>query len=245
MRHYTFIAIIAALFTIIACEKKNESTSPDGTGDSNNLGRDLACYFNFDSGQANDLSGNGFNGVITYGTEMSIDTPNGVGKSVSLDGTNKQFINIPYNIIGDNVNYTISLWIKDFGTGALVTSVATNAFRYPSLYITSDCYFRFNVSGSSKTVNQDISYLQTKVWHHIVLAATRELRKAYLYVDGQLFDSQDVSNISANESKMVIGGDGDGHFDAWADPMLIDNFRVYRRCLSADEVIELYNQELK
>lgn len=244
MKYYKLILALATIFTFVACEKEDDE-STDGTGDSVNLGRDLACYYTFDSGQANDLSGNSYNGVITYGTEMSSDTPNKAGKSVSLDGTSKQFINIPYNIIGDSVNYTISLWIKDFGTGALVTSVATNAFRYPSLYITSDCHFRFNVSGSSITVNQEISYLQTKVWHHIVLAATRELKKAYLYVDGQLFDSQDVSYISANESKMVIGGDGDGHFDAWADPMLIDNFRVYRRCLSDKEVDALYKQELK
>lgn len=242
MRYFKYIALLAAILTFVACEKEDETT--DGTGDSINLGRDLACYYTFDSGQANDLSGSGFNGVITYGTQISTDTPNGTGKSVSLDGTSKQFINIPYNIIGDSVNYTISLWIKDFGTGALVTSIATNTFRYPSLYITSDCYFRFNVSGSSITISQEISYLQTKVWHHIVLAATRKQKKAFLYVDGRLFDSQDVYSISANQSKMIIGGNGDGTFDAWADPMLIDNFRVYRRCLSDKEVDALYRQEL-
>lgn len=243
MKYYKYIILVVALFSFAACEKEDEST--DGTGDSVNLSRDLACYFNFDSGQANDLSGNGFNGVITYGTEMSTDTPKGTGKSVSLDGTSQQFINIPYNIIGDSVNYSISLWLKDFGTGALVTSISGNTFKYPSFYINSNCRFRLNVSGSTITINQDISYLQTKVWHHVVLAATRKQKKVYLYVDGQLFDSQDISNISANGSKMVIGGDGSGTFDSWADPMLLDNFRVYRRCLSGKEVDALYRQELE
>lgn len=242
MKYYKYFTILAAIFTFIACEKEDETT--DGTGDSINLGRDLVCYYNFDSGSASDLTGNGYNGVITYGTEMSTDTPNRTGKSVSLDGTSQQFINIPYDVISDSVNYTISLWIKDFGTGALVTSISDNRYRYPSFYVTSNCRFRVDVSGSSFTINQDISYLQSKVWHHVVLTATRKRGKAYMYVDGQLLDTQDVYSISADATKMVIGGNGDGTFEAWSDPMLIDNFRVYRRCLSDKEVEALYRQEL-
>ena len=42
---------------------------------------------------------------------------------------------------------------------------------------------------------------------------------------------------------MQIGGNADGYYNAWADPMIVDNFRVYRRCLSPKEVQELYNRE--
>lgn len=226
---------------LLSCEKEDETT--DGTGDSINLKRDLACHFTFDTGNANDLSGNGFNGIASYGAKFVSDTPTGKGNSISLDGTNNQFVNIPYCIIGDSVNYTLSIWLKDFGTGALVTSVSNNNYSSPSLYVGADCNFVFNVSDRNYTSSSDITYLQSGAWHHVVLTATRKQKKASLYVDGLLFDTKDVSYIRASDSKMVIGGNGDGHFQAWADPMLIDNFRVYRRCLSASEIQELYKQE--
>ena len=241
MEKVRLFAILLLDILLLSCEKEDETT--DGTGDSINLKRDLACHFTFDSGNANDLSGNGFNGVVSFGAKYVSDTPSGKGSSISLDGTNEQFINIPYRIIGDSVNYTLSIWLKEFGTGALITSISDNSYRAPSLYVNSDCKFVFNVSDRNYTSNSDISYLQSGAWHHVVLTATRKQKNASLYVDGQLFDTKDISYIGANDSKMVIGGNGDGHFQAWADPMLIDNFRVYRRCLSASEIQELYKQE--
>lgn len=232
---------VLGMILFLSCEKKDETT--DGTGKSVDLSRDLACYYNFDLEEASDISGKGNVGVISHGAKFTTDTPNGRGKALSLDGTSQQYINIPYRIIGDSVNYTLSIWVKDFGTGALITSISDNRYSVPSFYINSDCNFVFNVSGHNNVANQDISYLQTGVWHHLVLTAARQLEKATIFVDGRLFDTKDVSYIEARDSKMVIGGNGDGSFSAWADPMLIDNFRVYRRCLSAKEVTELYNQE--
>ena len=241
MKKYFVIGIITfAAVSIMSCEK-DEST--DGTGSSVNLKRDLACYINFDAGNADDYSGNGYNGVFSKNAKTTTDTPNGKGQALSLDGTSEQFVNIPYDIIGDSTNYTLSIWIKDFGTGALISSIGGNELTSPSLYISSNCNFCYNVNGNNKQFTQDIAYLQTNMWHHIVLTASRKQNNATLYVDGQKFDTSDISYIASNGTKIQIGGNADGDFDAWSDPMLVDNFRVYRRCISTKEVKELYNEE--
>lgn len=233
------LMVLSGLFFLCACE---EDETTDGTGNSVNLKRDLACYITFDNGDASDNTGHGFNGVLSHGTQIIDDTPNGKGKALSIDGTSQQFVNIPYSIIGDSTNYSLSIWIKDFGTGALISGISQ--YKYvPSLFITSDCKFGFDVSDRTYSFNQEISYLQTRMWHHVVLTATRSLGMVYLYVDGSLFDSSEIYGITSEQSKMQIGGNGEGHFNAWADPMLVDNFRVYRRCISEKEVKELYKEE--
>ena len=237
-----FFAIIMVL-SICSCEK-DETT--DGTGKSVNLTRDLALYINFDNNNCGDGSGNSFNGATIGNVQFVSDTPNGMGKAISIDGTDRQYVNIPYTVIGDSVNFSVSLWAKDFGTGPLFSSINGNYAQAPTLFVKSSTSPRvYYHGGSYEDFSITLESYQSTGWHMITITAAGKIGELNLYVDAQKIDSKKVGGCEPRGNKMQIGGNADNYFDAWADPMLIDNFRVYRRCLSAKEVKELYNEEKK
>ncbi len=245
MKKYLLKAVLAfiVVFAMCSCEK-DEST--DGTGKSVNLTRDLALYINFDYGNCGDGSGNNFNGVPVGNVQYVTDTPNGKGKAVAIDGTDRQFINIPYTIINDSTNFSVSIWVKDFGTGVLVSSMDGHYPQAPSIIVNSDTSPRVYYYGGSR---EDFSFYlepyQSDGWHMITVTATGKRRELSFYIDGAKIDTKTIGNCEPRGNKIQIGGNGDGYFNDWADPMLVDNFRVYRRCLSPKEVNELYKEEKK
>lgn len=225
---------------LCSCEK-DETT--DGTGNSVDLKRDLVCRYTFDDGQPNDVSGHGYHGTISGKIKAVTDTPSGKGYALSIDGTSQQFINIPYAMIGDSTNFTVSIWVKDFGTGCIFSGVNGNSIGSPALWVTSDCHPKFYTGYDTNTSSISIEHLQSGVWHNIILAASRKQGKAMLYIDGKLFDTFNPRYIEPEGNKMQIGGNADGGFDFWADPMLVDNFRVYRRCINEKEAVEIFTSE--
>ena len=243
MKKNLFFKIFAILLVLSVCSCEKDETT-DGTGKSVNLGRDLALYINFDNSNYVDGSGNGFDGAPVGNIQFVSDTPNGMGKAISIDGTDRQFINIPYTIIRDSVNFSVSLWAKDFGTGALFSSINGNYAQAPTLFVTSNTSPRIYYHGGSyENFSIPLESYQSSGWHMITITAAGKIGELNLYIDAQKVDSKKVGNCEPRGNKMQIGGNADNYFDAWADPMLIDNFRVYRRCLSEKEVRELYNTE--
>ena len=239
MKKTVFIGFIAALCCMMfaSCEKKDETT--DGTGNSVNLSRDLAALYTFDNGTCNDASGRGCHGAANGSVTYVNDTPSKQGKAVAIDGTSRQFINIPYDLIGDSINFSFSIWLKDFGTGRIVYSVGCA----PGFYVNADCTPVINGSRDEINFSYNLEKYQAAGWHMFTVTASRTTHKLKLYIDGGLVDAKEAYPGQYNHTKTQIGGNGDGRFDAWADPMIVDNFRVYRRCLNDKEVRELYNLE--
>ena len=239
---YTLGALLL-LVAICACKKEEDETT-DGTGDSINLERDLALYICFDGENCYDLSGHGFNGVAVGNVKYVADTPNKKGKAASIDGTDHQYINIPYAVVGDSTNFTVSLWVKDFGTGCLFSNVSGNYAQSPGFFVNSDMSPRIMYyNGSYKDINTTLNTYQSSGWHMLTCTATQKRNELCLYIDGQRVNSERINSCNSSGTKMQIGGNADGYYNAWADPMIVDNFRVYRRCLSPKEVQELYNRE--
>ena len=237
-----FLGAFIALVMLSSCKKEDLTT--DGTGDSVNLGRDMVLYMTFDNNTCTDISGKGFSGVTVGSVQYVTDTPNRKGKAISIDGTAEQYVNIPYTVVGDSLNFSVSLWVKDFGTGTLFSTIEGNYVQAPAIFIMSNTTPRIYYSGGSR---EDFTYslqnYQSSGWHMITYTASHRQQELCLYIDGQRVDSRKVNGCRSKGNKMQIGGNADGYFEAWADPMLIDNFRVYRRCLTTNEVRELYYQE--
>ncbi|MBR6925964.1 MAG: carboxypeptidase regulatory-like domain-containing protein [Bacteroidaceae bacterium] len=210
-------------------------------GSTSDVTRGLLAYYNFDNGTANNAAGTQNNGVINGAAQFIDDTPNGKGKALFLD--QEQYVNVARNPLNGKDSYTISMWVKDFGTGFLYSNYNTkwyNGSGSVCLYIHSDG--TLGLLDSWYKFNYNILSMQSSGWHMLTVVATGSTFE--LYVDGNIYDSINDS-WTLNGNKMQIGGRGDIESRAWADPFKVDNVRIYGVPLTEEEVSQLYNYEKK
>ena len=237
-----------------ACELEDETT--DGTGKGVNLTRDLVLFYTFDEGSSNsatqiitDHSGKNCNGVTNGSPEFVTDTPTRSGYALKL--RKGDFVNIPTFTCTDSVNVTVNMWIKDFGQGLLFCSMNGTEVVTPSIYINSSDYIKYQYGTSygydwsTASFSASMTNFQSDGWHMVTIASSNSTETIKLYIDGVLMDTQSGEQKRCEGTKMQIGGNADGQVDMMADPMIIDNCRVYQRCLNEKEVKELYKVESK
>jgi len=174
-------------------KKSSKSVIPKNS----RINQSLASYYTFDNKDANDDSGNNLDGVANGGVQFVNDTPSGIGYAARINGYKKGFINIPYNVFAGKLNYSISLWIKDFDYGMVVTAIGTDAPRsdFPRLVATLGNKFRFYTcygdADSTERFDFDNLTIKDSEWHHVVVTCTctnesRNRATRHLYVDGVL-----------------------------------------------------------
>lgn len=218
-------------------EKYDQGTSGEGT----DVTRGLQAYYNFDDGSAND-SRNGYNGTFNGGTLIS-DTPKGSGKALFLK--KGEYVNIPYAPLDGKKNYSVSLWVKDFGAGYLFKCYDSYAYG-PSIEITEGLNLRIYTGRSSSTYNYStfstsLSSYQSDKWTLVTIVTNTEGNSSSgtskLYINGKRVNvvSSDTNNNSGAKS-MSIG-------NVSADPLKVDNVRLYSVSLTDDEVMSIFNFE--
>jgi len=216
----------------------------------------LMLYFNFDSEEVKDMTDNDIEAIVIGDPAYLSDTPDGKGRSLFLNGTKDQYITIPYALFDGLDHYSISFWAKDFSSGSFVSALSTYGPSYsylnrPKVYLQStgklffDTYGR-NVSYQDRVFNYPFTSLQSGSWHHIAVTlevvASRDARE-YLYVDGKFIDTVNEDTCIQYTNKVQIGGDSEGGYPV-AMTTKIDNFRIYNRTITKEEVKEIYNSEL-
>jgi hypothetical protein len=245
MKHFQFlsIALLSAAIVFTGCDKKEEE-NPDNPNRVD-LKRDLQLHLTFDDGTCNDISGKNHHGVASGNVQFVTNTPNGVGMAARIDGTQQQFINVPYALINDSTGFSINLWVRDFATGPLVATVG-NYLNSPSIVGTIDNKLRvYHYSDNYyKDLLPSLNSYQASGWHMLTVTGKKN-QEVIVYIDGQKADAASISSVDPNGQKFQIGGNADGNFDRgrWADPMTVDNVRVYGRSINAKEVEELYKTE--
>lgn len=237
---------MSAVLALMSCEKDDELT--DGTGKSVNLNRDLVLHYTFDeqsSTTVKDYSSSNITGIIDGITSYVSDTPSGRGYALKL--RQNAFVNIPSYPLNDSTNVSVSMWVKDFGQGILVSSFnSSNNLTTPTVYVSTDnkiSYCHGNGLYNSGKMSLSVDNYQASGWHHVAVTSTRTLRTVNLYVDGRLVDTFSAEQNRCAGTKMQIGGDGNG--EVVTDPMIVDNVRIYKRCLNPSEVTAIYNAERK
>ena len=204
----------------------------------NDVSRGLVAYYTFDNKDVKDSQG-AFHGFQNGGTFI-LDTPSGDGYALGLKPN--QFFSIGSAPLDGRTNYSVSMWVKDFGTGCLIRSPRNKYDKAPSLRVTEDIKLMFctgdnNYSGTTFTYSADMSNYQAGQWVMltIVCEPTNGQIKSTLYVNGRRADSGVSSRSNAAGGKsMIIGGD---------DSIQIDNIRLYSVALSDEEVMEIYCSE--
>lgn len=232
------LLVLICLTVFFSCKKENDIDNPDVV----NLDFDLLVNINFDNGTCNDISGHNYHGVINGNIQFVRDTPTGTGQSVMIDGTQKQSINLPFELMPDSSGFTLTGWFKNFGTGPLFTSLNSD-IASPGIYVTSDSkldiFYRY---GERKEMSTSLIGYQASGWHMITVTG-KSSKEVILYIDGKRVDSNSIGSVVLKGKKLQIGGNADGISNAWADPMLVDNIRVYGRSIKEKEVAELYLRE--
>lgn len=260
MNKNIFILLAIGLLSFAGCEEKEDEKAVQETVDNNNyvdIENGLVQYYTFDGENCNDVATGIYNGVAFNAPSYITDTPNGKGRAVFLNSTKKQYINIPYCPVSGEEAYSVALWVKDFGVGTFITTICGNYYNSPTVRVSQDGYFVLHTGGycndgrfSSAFQSTTAESYQATGWHHIAITATSTTDKEgtgllSLYIDGILADNVTLYSgyIKAEGNKMQIGGNADGKFDYWTDPMKIDNIRIYNRCIGAQDVKAIYDCE--
>ena len=224
--------------SVSIAKAKDAGSNPSGETD---VTRGLQAYYTFDDGTAND-SRNGYNGVFNGGS-MIKDSPSGSGNALFLK--KGESVSIPYTPLDGKKNYTVSFWLKDFGTGYPLRSY--NDYLYgPSVFITEEMKLRIytGVSWSSdnyNTFSSNLSSYQSEKWTLITIVTNTSNNSSQgtniLYINGQRINTgTSYTNNNTGAISMAIGGNS-------SDPMKIDNLRLYSVALKDDEVLNIYNSE--
>lgn len=240
----TLLLLIAAL-SFASCELIDKANG--NTVQSANVKRGLVLYYTFDEGNTGtatmlvkDNSVSGIDGIIQGNASFEADTPSGNGYSLRL--RKGDFVNIPDALHSDSTNVTVAFWIKDFSQGNIFTSlISSESTGTPTLYVNEEdklCYKHRNnpYAGTVCVFANNLVPYQSSGWHHLVCTSSKSTRVATLFIDGVQIDAQSTSQEKISAMKMQIGGLG-------ADPMCIDNVRIYDRCLSIQEIKMLYTDK--
>lgn len=203
------------------------------------VGRGLIAYYTFDDGTCDNIRSDNYHGYLVGNGTFITDTPNGEGKALSL--LQEQYVNIGYTPIGTSKNWSISLWVKDFGTGSLVTAVSRDRADDPTLAISSTGNAQYISNGSPRSMSFSLGSYQIGEWVHLVLSVANS-NNLSLYVNGRRIDATNSPwSCQAGGDRMIIGGKTSDF--AWADPMKIDNVRLHNIALTDEEVKQIYDYE--
>ena len=229
------------------------SSADDGGNDSDSgslaVPQGLASYYTFDDGDANDSTDNELDGLLINNPSFVDKTPNGVGKALSLNGVKEQYMSIPYNVFNNLTKLSVSFWIKDFNMGVVFSAISTDYVRsdHPRLISDTSNKFRFYTGYDNYDQTSSFAYIytpiQSETWSHIAVTMNDDTR--VLYVNGVRVDTNQASSHKSGHAstKVNIGGDNEGKYNAGYMTMKIDNIRFYQRCLSDAEIKEIYNSE--
>lgn len=251
------ILLLFSLFLALGCMPAREFDSD--SVESNSGGAKLVSYYTFDDETADDCSGKEYDGISNSGVRFIDDTPDGKGYSAFINAFKGGFINIPYNVFAGYTSYSIAFWIKDFGSGVIITAVSSDYVRcdFPRLVFTSDNQFRFYTRydnyNDTPAFESDMSEYISSGWHHIVVTCSDKGSNAdrCLYVDGRLID-KDSDGVHAYVNmhgwdediikKVQIGGDRNGAYSVKSS-MKIDNVRFYIGAIPLSVVKDLYENK--
>jgi len=207
----------------------------------------LVGYYPF-SGNANDASGNGNNGVVN-GATLTADRFGNPQSAYAFDGS-ASFIDLGYSPdfnFDPNGQFTLSGWfaIQGLGSGAggigsiIVKSPATGAWDYgleANIYDQPVLWAGLNEENPCISTN----LITTGAWTQGVLVYSNTVWQ--LFENGSLVVQTNTTYaITQSTGAVNIGRKGDDAADYFYGS--IDDVRLYNRALSTNEVAQLYAYE--
>jgi hypothetical protein len=191
------------------------------------------------NGNANDESGNGYNGTVN-GATLTTDRNGNANKAYSFNGNN-----ISFNILNLN-KLSISLWfnaglnqstsyptIFDYNS----TKFACGIINYPSWANQKNLRYYYTINNSGPNLN----VLDNK-WHHLVITLDVTAQNFTTYIDGvQSASGKTGESISTwlTSNKLILGKE-DNNTAGTTFTGKIDDVLFYNKEISQQEVTALY-----
>jgi phosphotriesterase-related protein len=203
----------------------------------------LVAYFPF-NGNANDESGNGYNGTVS-GATLTNDRFGRANKAYLFTAANGSHITTNSSIGNFGVsNFTISVWVKrNSAAGYEIFTQRSTPYRTSSWWELGWGSFCINENlayQSSVNINVDDT-LRNNVWYHFV--GVREAATVRFYLNGLLLDENttpqilNIDNLTNTEIGCNFSGSPLESFDG-----IIDDIRLYNRALYEPEIRMIYNE---
>ena len=202
----------------------------------------LVAYYPFD-GNANDVSGNGYNGVV-YGANLSYDRKGNINSAYNFDGDD--YIDIPLLFNFGIRNYSVTVWFKSSDINQTLQTIINsnphhellisfNHAYYPgkiTFYVSSTGYWIMDSKGIKNNFIQDQWYFISFVKNgdQYTLKVNTQFDQMYQnpdFVEFSLFGNFNIGRACFN-SEFFKGS--------------IDDVRIYDRALDDQEIESLYNE---
>ena len=198
----------------------------------------LVAAYEF-SGNANDVSGNGNDGVVN-GATLTADRFGNVGSAYSFDGID-DIVDIGA-VLTDPANLTIAAWISRGGLGISSWQDIVAGTCGSPLFALNPQPNHLTFGGQCNDpmpMSFDTAVIQDTDWHFV--AATYEGNSVEMYRDGELMNSSPQTGDFNTSVPLGIGG----AFLVETHPEYfngsIDDIYFYNRALSPTEVSTLYS----
>jgi hypothetical protein len=217
----------------------NQSTPPTNlcTSLPSGLQEGLVGYWPF-CGNANDVSGNGNDGVVNGATPVA-DRFGVANRAYSFNGLT-DYVLVPHSssldITGDNL--TISAWVR--GTGIQVVSKATEASpdaRKYGMYVMGSG-LGFELQTNEGPFDFSYGYVNPDFWSHLLVKYDGQTM--FWYINNELVQTvPKTGSIVASNTNMSIGIFSDlaqSFFNG-----IIDDVCIWNRALSEAEISGLYS----
>jgi hypothetical protein len=228
--------MLLAFFVVLLASLALQATSIRNVPTEN-----LVAHYPF-SGNANDASGNGHHGTV-FGATLTTDrfgNPEGAYHFVASEGN---YIRVPDDPqLQITTNLSISVWMKHNATAGGFEDIVmkgndTYGFQFNSG--SHEVLFHLKQAGGSW---RNLNSLHTPVpdqWFHI--AGTYDGIIQRVFINGVQTNYSNWYGAIHNSANPLDFG-----YKVWGDNDWyngdLDDFRVYDRTLSADEVMQLYNE---
>ena len=241
---------------------KVEYLENDSISSQTSLDNGLVAYYPF-NGNANDESENN-NGTVN-GASLTNDKNGNANSAYYFDNQN-EFIRInDHSTINIDNEITLAAWVRpDLHTHAgsvIQKGRLRNNWDYGLSYGYKDTNSNkgeLSYSKSSGNGGFDDLTIEPEKWQHIAVTVDESSNEMVFYrngvkidkaqkATGGSFDPQDLANVikdTSNGGNLIIGNNNDesqgdgGHFSG-----AIDEVRIYKRALSAEEISQLYDPE--
>jgi len=206
------------------------------------------------NGNANDESGNGNNGTVN-GATLTTDRNGVANNAYSFNGINQKItVNDKSSLSFTNAIFTTSYWVNiktplTHGAPVLCKYGITNDFEYADFFYSNNTssFGTWNLGGTCGVNGTGITNTTNyqNNWHYIV-SVHNGLAGASIYIDGNLYISDNSSNSSCsmgNGSGNLYFGFGGGWNQQYYFNGLIDDIAIYNRVLTQQEITDLYNAQ--
>ena len=219
----------------------------------------LVAYYPF-NGNANDVSGNNLNGIVTRAT-LTTDRRSNVNTAYDFDFANAQWqqqndeIYIPYNTKLDVTNITVSVWLyprsyywssNPGGPSSIIINRYQHTYSTPSggawQLRFSQTSVNGEIIGTPFGIATSNTTLQLNTWHHIVM--TYDGVQVKLYINGSLSATQLYSqpmNVAGNSGISIGESNQANGFWHYTDGK-IDDIGIWNRALTTNEIQQLYTE---